>query len=176
MNPIYLDNQATTRVDPRVTDAIMPYLTDQFGNAASIHHIYGQKASKAVEHSRKILANKINARSKEIVFTSGATESINLAIRGICEKKPEKSHIITQATEHKAILDTCEAMVKKGCTLTTLPVDSDGRVEPEDVKNAILDDTVLVAIMHANNEIGTIQPISKIGKICRDNRIFGKNY
>ena len=166
MNPIYLDNQATTRVDPRVTDAMIPYLSENFGNSASIHHLYGRKAKKAVEYSRKILASEINARSKEIIFTSGATEAINLAIRGVCDKYPKKSHIITQSTEHKAILDTCEAMANKGCDVTTLPVDSYGRVNPEDVKNAILEDTVLVTIMHANNEIGTIQPITEIGKIC----------
>ena len=133
MNPIYLDNQATTRVDPRVTDAMIPYLSENFGNSASIHHLYGRKAKKAVEYSRKILASEINARSKEIIFTSGATEAINLAIRGVCDKYPNKSHIITQATEHKAILDTCEAMANKGCDVTTLPVDSYGRVNKSPV-------------------------------------------
>jgi len=172
LKPIYLDNQATTPVDPRVTEAMIPYLSEQFGNAASVHHAYGRKAKEAVEYARKTLANNINARSKEIVFTSGATEAINLAIRGVCEKHPEKGHIITQATEHKAVLDTCEAMAKKGWAVTILPVDTEGRVNPEDLKNAILDETVLVAIMHANNEIGTIQPIDKIGKICRDKGVL----
>ena len=106
LKPIYLDNQATTPVDPRVTKAMIPYLSEQFGNAASVHHAYGRKAKEAVEYARKTLANNINARSKEIVFTSGATEAINLAIRGVCEKHPGKGHIITQATEHKAVLDT----------------------------------------------------------------------
>lgn len=172
VNPIYLDNQATTPVDPRVTEAMIPYLSEQFGNVASVHHVYGRKSKEAVEHARKNLANEINARSKEIVFTSGATEAINLAIRGICEKHPDKSHIITQATEHKAVLDTCEAMGKKGWAVTILPVGLDGRVDPKDVKNAILDKTVLIAIMHANNEIGTIQPIAEIGKICKKNDVL----
>ena len=169
---IYLDNQATTPVDPRVTKAMIPYLSEQFGNAASVHHSLGRKAKETVEHSRKILANEINARPKEIVFTSGATESINLAIRGVCEKSVDKGHIITQATEHKAVLDTCDAMEKKGWDITILPVDDRGRVDPDNVKNAVQEDTVMVAIMHANNEIGTIQPISKIGEICRENGIL----
>jgi cysteine desulfurase len=169
---IYLDNQATTPVDPRVTKAMIPYLSEQFGNAASVHHSLGRKAKETVEHSRKILANEINARPKEIVFTSGATESINLAIRGVCEKTVDKGHIITQATEHKAVLDTCDAMEKKGWDITILPVDDRGRVDTDNVKNAVQEDTVMVAIMHANNEIGTIQPISKIGEICRENGIL----
>ena len=151
---------------------MIPYLSEQFGNAASVHHSLGRKAKETVEHSRKILANEINARPKEIVFTSGATESINLAIRGVCEKSVDKGHIITQATEHKAVLDTCDAMEKKGWDITILPVDDRGRVDPDNVKNAVQEDTVMVAIMHANNEIGTIQPISKIGEICRENGIL----
>ena len=143
VNPIYLDNQATTPVDPRVTEAMIPYLSEQFGNVASVHHVYGRKSKEAVEHARKNLANEINARSKEIVFTSGATEAINLAIRGICEKHPDKSHIITQATEHKAVLDTCEAMGKKGWAVTILPVGLDGRVD-----------------------------IAEIGKICKKNDVL----
>jgi cysteine desulfurase len=170
IKPIYLDNQATTPVDSRVKDAMIPYLSDQFGNAASIHHSFGRHAKEAVENSRKILANEINARPKEIVFTSGATESINLAIRGICEQNSGIGHIITQATEHKAVLDTCDAMAKKGWDITILPVYTDGRVDPSHVKNAIRDNTALVAIMHANNEIGTIQPIAEIGSICRNSR------
>ena len=137
MNPIYLDNQATTPVDPRVTKAMIPYLSEQFGNAASVHHSLGRKAKETVEHSRKILANEINARPKEIVFTSGATESINLAIRGVCEKTVDKGHIITQATEHKAVLDTCDAMEKKGWDITILPVDDRGKVDPHSVKDAM---------------------------------------
>ncbi len=172
VNPIYLDNQATTPVDPRVAEAMMPYLSEQFGNAASVHHTYGRKAKEAVADARKILADEINARSKEIVFTSGATEAINLAIRGVCESQSKKGHIITQATEHKAVLDTVDAMANQGWEVTILPVDSDGRVDPIDVKNAIKDETVLVAIMHANNEIGTIQPISEIGEICRNTGVL----
>ena len=169
---IYLDNQATTPVDPRVLEVMIPYLSEQFGNAASIHHSFGRQAKEAIENSRKVLAEEINARTKEIVFTSGATESINLAIRGACEQNPDKRHIITQVTEHKAVLDTCNAMIKKGWTLTILAVDNDGRVDPSHVKDAIRDDTVLVAIMHANNEIGTIQPIAEIGKICKDTGVL----
>lgn len=168
VKPIYLDNQATTPVDPRVTEAMLPYLTEEYGNAASVHHGFGRRAKEAVEYARKNLADGINARAKDIIFTSGATEAINLGIRGICEKYPGKGHIITQATEHKAVLDTCEAMAKKGWAVTILPVDSDGRVDPGKVQDTIQDNTALISIMHANNEIGTIQPIGEIGAICKN--------
>lgn len=168
VKPIYLDNQATTPVDPRVTEAMLPYLTEEYGNAASVHHGYGRRAKEAVEYARKNLADGINARAKDIIFTSGATEAINLGIRGICEKYPGKGHIITQATEHKAVLDTCEAMAKKGWAVTILPVDSDGRVDPGKVQDTIQDNTALISIMHANNEIGTFQPIGEIGAICKN--------
>ena len=151
---------------------MIPYLSEQFGNAASVHHSFGRRAKEVVENSRKTIANEINAHPREIIFTSGATESINLAIRGVCENCPEKGHIITQATEHKAILDTCDSMEKKGWNISILPVDEGGRVDPDNVKNAVQEDTVMVAIMHANNEIGTIQPISEIGEICRENGIL----
>ncbi len=171
--PIYLDNQATTPLDPHVLEAMLPYFSEKFGNAASKHHAYGREAKEAVERARKIIADELNASAREIIFTSGATESLNLAIRGVCEKYQDKGkHIITQATEHRAVLDTCGAMERKGWAVTYLPVDHQGRVEPDAILNAILDDTVLVAIMHANNEIGTIQPIKEIGAICRAKNVF----
>ena len=170
---IYLDNNATTPLDPRVLEVMLPYYKDRFGNAASIHHRYGHEAKKTVENSRKILANELNAKIREIVFTSGATESINLAIKGVCENEVgKKNHIITQSTEHKAVLDVCESMEKRGFEVTYLPVNSEGGVEPNQVKEAMRDETVLVAIMHANNEIGTIQPIKEIGEICRENSVY----
>ena len=170
---IYLDNNATTPLDPRVLEVMLPYYKDRFGNAASIHHRYGHEAKITVENSRKILANELNAKIREIVFTSGATESINLAIKGVCENEVgKKNHIITQSTEHKAVLDVCESMEKRGFEVTYLPVNSEGGVEPNQVKEAMRDETVLVAIMHANNEIGTIQPIKEIGEICRENSVY----
>lgn len=170
---IYLDNNATTPLDPGVLEVMLPFYREKYGNAASIHHSYGHEAKKAVENSRKTLANELNARTRDIVFTSGATESINLAIKGVCENETrEKNHIITQVTEHKAVLDVCESMEKRGFEVTYLPVDSEGGVEPNQVKEAIRDETVLVAIMHANNEIGTIQPVKDIGQICRENSIY----
>jgi len=170
--PIYLDNNATTPLDPEVLEAMLPYYSEKFGNAASIHHIYGREAKEAVERSRKIIASELNAKPREIVFTSGATEALNLAIRGVCDRWGEKErHIITQATEHKAVLDTCEFMEKRGREVTCLPVNSDGRVDPQQVFDAIRDDTVLVSIMHSNNEIGVLQPIAEIGEICRDRNV-----
>ena len=171
--PIYLDNQATTPVDPMVLEDMLPYFTEKYGNAASVHHRLGQEAKEAVEMARKIIAQELNAAAREIIFTSGATESINLSIRGVCEQYEEKGkHIITQVTEHNAVLDTVEAMSKKGWNITLLPVDPKGHVNPESIQNAIRPDTVMVTIMHGNNEIGTLQPIGEIGKICREKRIF----
>ncbi|MCS5624760.1 MAG: cysteine desulfurase [Candidatus Marinimicrobia bacterium] len=170
---IYLDNQATTPLDPNVLKAMLPYYHERFGNAASIHHRFGREAKEAVEYAREILASELNVRLREIVFTSGATESINLAIRGVCDYYREKGqHIITQATEHKAVLDSCAAMEKQGWDVTYLPVDSEGFVNPEGVMAAIRPDTVMVAIMHSNNEIGTIQPIDEIGAICHSKGVF----
>ncbi|MFQ6609043.1 MAG: cysteine desulfurase family protein [Fidelibacterota bacterium] len=171
-NPVYLDNNASTPLDPEVLEAMLPYYQDKFGNSASIHHIYGREARKAVEKSRKTIASELNANPREIVFTSGATEALNLAIRGLCDRWIEKGrHIVTQVTEHKAVLDTCESMEKRGWEVTYLPVDSDGRVDPQQVLDAIRDDTVLVSIMHANNEIGVLQPIAEIGAVCRNQGI-----
>ena len=171
--PIYLDNQATTPLDPDVLKVMLPYLKNKFGNAASVHHIYGREGKEAVENSRKLLAESINGCSRDIIFTSGATESINLAIKGVCKKYQNKGkHVITQQTEHKAVLDTCAYMEKIGWRVTYLPVNSDGIVNPDSVFDAIEKDTVLVTIMHANNEIGTIQPIAEIGAICRQENTF----
>ena len=171
--PIYLDNQATTPLDPDVLKVMLPYLKNKFGNAASVHHIYGREGKEAVENSRKLLAESINGCSRDIIFTSGATESINLAIKGVCKKYQNKGkHVVTQQTEHKAVLDTCASMEKMGWRVTYLPVNSDGIVNPDSVFDAIEKDTVLVTIMHANNEIGTIQPIAEIGAICRQENTF----
>lgn len=171
--PIYLDNQATTPLDPDVLKVMLPYLKNKFGNAASVHHIYGREGKEAVENSRKFLAESINGCPRDIIFTSGATESINLAIKGVCKKYQNKGkHVITQQTEHKAVLDTCASMEKIGWRVTYLPVNSDGIVNPDSVFDAIEKDTVLVTIMHANNEIGTIQPIAEIGAICRQENTF----
>ena len=170
---IYLDNQATTPIDPAVLSAMLPYFRGKFGNAASVHHAYGREGKEAVENSRRLLAECIKGQPRDIIFTSGATESINLAIKGVCKKYNSKGrHIITQKTEHKAVLDTCASIEKAGWSVTYLPVDSDGLVSPESVLNAIEKDTVMVSIMHANNEIGTIQPVSDIGAICRKEKIF----
>lgn len=172
--PIYMDNHATTPVDARVLDAMLPYFTDKFGNAASKNHSFGWDAEEAVEQARTKVARLINADPKEIVFTSGATESDNLAIKGIAWMYAKKgNHIITAPTEHKAVLDTCKRLQKdNGCEITIMPVDNYGMVDPDDVKNAITDKTILVTIMAANNEVGTIAPIAEIGKICRERGVL----
>jgi len=171
---IYMDNHATTPVDPRVMEAMLPYFVDGFGNAASRSHGFGWEAEKAVDAGREAIARLINAKSKEIVFTSGATESDNLAIKGVVEFYKDKgNHVITAVTEHKAVLDTCKSLERKGLArVTYLPVDRYGIVDPESVRAAITDQTVLVSIMHANNEIGTISPIGDIGKVCRERGVL----
>jgi len=171
--PIYLDNNATTPVDPRVLDAMTPYLTDTFGNAASRSHVFGWRAEEAVERARGQVAAVIGASEKDIVWTSGATESDNLAIKGVVEMYAEKGdHVVTAATEHKAVLDTCKYLESRGCEVTYLPVDGHGRVTAQQVAEAIGDRTVLVTIMAANNEIGTIHPIAEIGAVCRERSVF----
>src|SRR5215813_5519090 len=171
--PIYMDNHATTPLDPRVLEAMMPYMTTVFGNAASRNHSFGWEAEKAVETAREQIAKLIGATAKEIIFTSGATESNNLAIKGIGEMYRERgNHIITQVTEHKAVLDTCKRMEKAGFRVTYLPVKADGLIDLEDLKRAIDDKTILVTIMWANNEIGVLQPVAEIGKICREKGVI----
>src|SRR5450755_3836541 len=171
--PIYMDNHATTPLDPRVLEAMMPYLTGVFGNAASRNHAFGWEAEQAVEKAREQIAKLIGATAKEIIFTSGATESNNLALKGIAEMYRERgNHIITQVTEHKAILDTCKKLEKQGFRVTYLPVQADGLVDIEDLKRAMDDQTILVSIMYANNEIGVIQPIREIGKLCHEKGVI----
>src|SRR5690242_17258350 len=171
--PIYLDNHATTPVDPRVLDAMLPYFTTQFGNAASRNHAFGWEAEEAVETARKQVADLIGATAKEIVFTSGATESDNLAIKGAVEMYREKgNHIITCVTEHKAVIDTCKRLEKQGYRVTYLPVQKDGRISLDDLKAAISDKTILITIMTANNEIGVLQPIEEIGAIAKEKGIL----
>src|SRR3984885_15442670 len=172
--PIYMDNHATTPVDQRVLDAMLPYFTQKFGNAASRNHSFGWEAEEAVDKARNQIASLINAKSKEIIFTSGATESDNLAVKGVLDFYKEKgNHIITCVTEHKAILDSCRALERQGkATVTYLKVDKYGMVDPDDVRNAINDKTVLISIMYANNEIGTIHPIREIGKIAKEKGVI----
>jgi len=171
--PIYFDNHATTKVDPRVVEAMTPYFTSIYGNAASRNHEYGWKAEEAVENGRAQVAKLINATPKEIVFTSGATESTNLAIKGVAQMYREKgNHIITQVTEHKATLDTCKSLEKFGYEVTYLPVEKDGRINLEDLRKAITPKTILISIMYANNEIGVVQPIAEIGKIAKEKGVF----
>ncbi len=171
--PVYMDNHATTPVDPRVLDAMLPYFTERFGNAASRNHSFGWSAEEAVENARAQIAGLINATPKEIVFTSGATESDNLAIKGVAEMYREKgNHIITQVIEHKAVLDTCKRLEKYGYEVTYLPVARDGRVDPDDVRRAITPKTILITVMYANNEIGVIEPIAEIGKIAKEKGVL----
>jgi len=171
--PIYMDNHATTPVDPRVLDAMLPYFSQKFGNAASRNHSFGWEAEEAVDKARNQIASVINAKSKEIIFTSGATESDNLAIKGVVEFYKDKgNHIITCVTEHKAVLDSCRTLERNGkATVTYLPVDKYGMVDPDAVRAAITDKTVLITLMYANNEIGTIHPVAEIGRIAREKGI-----
>ena len=171
--PVYLDNNATTPLDPRVLDAMLPFFTQHYGNAASKSHSFGWAAEAAVEKARAQVAAVIGADAKEIVFTSGATESDNLAIKGVAEMHADRgNHIITCVTEHKAVLDTCKYLESKGLQITYLPVDSFGQVKPEQVAAAVTDRTILISIMAANNEIGTIHPIAEIGKIAKAKGVF----
>src|SRR5438270_988008 len=168
--PIFLDNHSTTPMDPRVLETMLPYFVEKFGNAASRNHAFGWAAEEAVESSRKQIAKLIKADPKEIVFTSGATESDNLAIKGVLEMYKEKGdHIITSSTEHRAVLDTVKSLEGKGkATATYLPVDKFGMVNPDSVRNAITEKTILISVMLANNEIGTINPVAEIGKIAKE--------
>jgi cysteine desulfurase len=171
--PIYLDYQATTPVDPRVLEAMLPYFNESFGNAASRSHAFGWKAEEAVENARAQIAEVIGASSKEIIFTSGSTEAINLALKGAVEMYGSKGrHVVTSLAEHKAVLDTCKHLEKLGCEVTYLKPDKTARIAPEDVRAALRPDTVIVALMWANNEVGTLNPISEIGAICREKNVL----
>ena len=171
--PIYLDNNATTRTDPRVVEAMLPYFSEVYGNAASRSHPFGWSAEEAVDNARAQIARVIGADPKEIIITSGATESDNLAIKGIAEMYADKgNHIITAVTEHKAVLDACKRLEKEGKHVTYLPVQPDGLIDLEVLKAAITDKTILVTIMAANNEIGVVQPIREIGAICRERGVL----
>lgn len=170
---IYMDNGATTPVDPRVLEAMLPFLTNRYGNAASHSHAYGWEAEEAVENARNQVARLIEANPREIIFTSGATESNNLACKGVFRRYRSKgSHIVTSAIEHKAILDPCGVLEGEGAEITVLPVDRSGLVDPEAVRAAIRPETILVTIMHANNEVGSIQDIGAIGRICKERQVI----
>ncbi len=171
--PIYMDNHATTPMDPRVLEEMLPFFMERFGNAASRNHSFGWAAEEGVETARERIAKLVGATTKEIIFTSGATESDNLAIKGVAEMYKEKgNHIITAVTEHKAVLDTCKRLEKYGYRVTYLPVQKDGLVDLDDLKRAMDDKTILVTIMAANNEIGVLQPWTEIGKLCRERGVI----
>ena len=166
--PIYMDNHSTTPVDPRVLETMIPYFTEKFGNSASRNHSFGWETEKAVDEARRQIATLIHADPKEIIFTSGATESDNLALKGVVEMYREKGdHIVTSLTEHRAVLDTAKRLEKQGIKVTYVPVNKDGLVEPGEVEKAITDKTILISIMMANNEIGTINPMAEIGRIAK---------
>lgn len=171
--PIFMDNHSTTPVDPKVLESMLPYFTEKFGNAASRNHSFGWEAEKAVEDARVQISKLINANPKEIIFTSGATESDNLALKGVVEMYREKGdHIVTSVTEHRAVLDSTKRLEKNGVKVTYLPVTKDGVVDPEEVRKAITDKTILISIMMANNEIGTINPVAEIGKIAKSKGVL----
>ncbi len=173
MAKIYLDNNATTRTDPRVVEAMLPYFTERYGNAASLTHSFGQEAEEAVEKARQQVADLIGAHPREIVFTSGATESNNLALKGVAALyRPKGDHLITVATEHKAVLDPLRRLGREGWQVTVLPVDAYGRVTVEQVAQALTPRTILVSVMAANNEIGTLQPIADIGRLCKERGVL----
>jgi cysteine desulfurase len=173
IRPIYLDCHATTPVDERVLAAMLPYFSEKFGNPASINHVYGWEAEAAVKQTREVLAAAINASPEEIIFTSGATEANNLAIKGVAEAYfSQGQHIITVATEHKAVLDPCEYLKNLGFEITVLPVQKDGIIDLNQLEKALRPETILVSVMAANNEIGVLQPITEIGALCRDRQII----
>jgi cysteine desulfurase len=168
--PIYLDNNATTRTDPRVVEAMLPYFTETYGNAASRNHVFGQEAEAAVQEAREQIAALLSTDAREIIITSGATESDNLALKGMYKK--QGNHLITVSTEHKAVLDPCKRLERDGFRVTFLPVDKYGQVTVEQIEAALDDQTILVSVMAANNEIGTLQPLAAIGKLCKERSIL----
>lgn len=171
--PIYLDNHATTRVDPRVVEAMLPYFTEHFGNAASRHHAFGWKAEEGVDAARAQVAELIGAGARDIIFTSGATESDNLALKGVASMQRGKgNHVVTVATEHKAVIDTCKRLEHDGFQVTYLPVDDQGLITAEQVAAALTERTILVSVMAANNEIGVLQPIADIGRLCKERGVL----
>src|SRR3981189_3125795 len=171
--PIYMDNNATTPLDPRVLEAMMPYLTTEFGNAASRSHPYGWKAEEAVDRAREQIASLIGGSEKEIVFTSGATESINLALKGAAEFYKEKgNHLITVRTEHKATLDTMQRLEGQGVDVNYFPTDKDRRISAKQLREAITDKTILVSVMLVDNQIGTVQPIAELGEVTREKGVL----
>jgi len=169
---VYLDNAASTKVDDEVIKAMQPFFSDKFGNASSLHQ-YGNEAKEALEESRALIAKKLNAEPREIIFTSGGTESNNFALKGVAfANKDRGRHIITSKIEHDCVISSCKWLEKQGFTVTYLPVDKYGRVSPDDVAGAIRKDTIITSVMHANNEIGTIEPIEEIAKICREKNVY----
>lgn len=166
--PVYLDNHATTRVDPRVVEAMLPYFDVHFGNAASVNHRYGWEAAEAVESARRQITDLLATAPETILFTSGGTESNNLAIKGVLRAAPRGGHLVVSAAEHRSVLDPAKKLARQGCELTIVPVDNTGRVDPRDVASALRPNTVLVSVMLANNEVGTINPIREIAHICHE--------
>lgn len=170
--PIYMDNHATTRVDPRVMEAMQPWFTEKYGNAASVNHAYGWEAADAVEAARDQIARLLNTSAKTLVFTSGATEANNLALKGVLHAARSDAHLITTAAEHRSVLDPAKTLERAGYGLTVLPVDEYGRVDPAQVADAIGPKTVLVSVILANNEVGTLNDVAEIGRICRENGVL----
>src|SRR5262245_29573970 len=168
-----MDNHSTTQTDPRVMEAMLPFFTEDYGNAASRHHVFGRRAEQAVEQAREQVAALIGASPREVVFTSGATESNNLALKGVAAMyRGEGRHIVTVETEHKAVLDPCKRLAHEGFEVTVLPVDRYGRVTADEVAAALTAETILVSVMAANNEVGTLQPIAEIGKVCKERGVL----
>lgn len=172
LRPVYLDHNATTPVDPRVIDAMLPYFEQAFGNPSSVEHHHGHEAQSAVEEARRTVASVLGARDNEIIFTASCTEANNLAILGAARGQPEKRHIITSAVEHPSVLEPCRHLARQGYDVTILPVDEFGRVSPDDVAAATRNDTLIVSIMGANNEVGTLQPIKEIGAVCEEQGVL----
>jgi len=171
--PVYLDNNATTRVDPRALDVMLPWFTEEYGNAASRTHVYGNRAEEAVRAAREQVAGLIGAAPREVIFTSGATESDNLALKGVAHAhRGRGDHVVTVATEHRAVLDPCRRLEREGFRVTVLPVDREGSVTANQVADALTDRTILVSLMGANNEVGTRPPLEPIGRLCRQRGVL----